>query len=82
MVKTKCVDAQVEEEIATLRHVLASKVKASQELKRKLGFSVWKEFQDDMSQGIRNVKESNVWVKQQQQVGRVCLLDSVFLAII
>lgn len=41
---------------------MASKVRASQELKRKLGFSVWKEFQDDMSQGIRNVKESNVYV--------------------
>lgn len=53
--------AKVEEEIQTLRHVLASKVKASQELKRKLGFSVWREFQDDMSQGIRNVKESNVY---------------------
>lgn len=52
----------MEEEIQTLRHVLASKVRASQELKRKLGFSVWKEFQDDMSQGIRNVKESNVYV--------------------
>lgn len=50
----------MEEEIATLRHVLAAKVKISQELKRKLGFSVWKEFQDDMSQGIKNVKESNV----------------------
>ncbi|CAG2062375.1 unnamed protein product [Timema podura] len=50
----------VEEEILTLRHVLASKVKQSQDLKRKLGISVWRELQDDMSQGIRNVKESNL----------------------
>lgn len=52
--------AKVEDEIATFRHVLASKTRQSQELKRKLGISVWREFQDDMSQGIRNVKESNV----------------------
>lgn len=53
---------QIENEIQTLRVVLAAKVKAAHELKRKLGFSVWKELQDDMSQGIRNVKESNVLV--------------------
>ncbi|PSN34396.1 hypothetical protein C0J52_15169 [Blattella germanica] len=59
---------KVEEEIQTLRHVLASKVKMSQELKRKLGISVWKEFQDDMSQGIRNVKESNVYQKTESVI--------------
>lgn len=59
---------KVEEEIQTLRHVLASKVRNSQELKRKLGISVWKEFQDDMSQGIRNVKESNVYQKTESVI--------------
>ncbi|XP_046672173.1 tumor protein D54 isoform X3 [Homalodisca vitripennis] len=63
--------AKVEEEIQTLRHVLASKVKASQELKRKLGFSVWREFQDDMSQGIRNVKESNVYHNVEEKFEQV-----------
>ncbi|PNF26602.1 hypothetical protein B7P43_G11354 [Cryptotermes secundus] len=58
----------VEQEIQTLRQVLASKVKMSQELKRKLGISVWKEFQDDMSQGIRNVKESNVYQKTESVI--------------
>ncbi|XP_075236241.1 uncharacterized protein LOC142333169 isoform X2 [Lycorma delicatula] len=62
--------AKVEEEIATLRHVLAAKVKISQELKRKLGFSVWKEFQDDMSQGIKNVKESNVYQNVEEKFGQ------------
>uniref|UniRef100_A0A1B6L5A4 Tumor protein D54 n=1 Tax=Graphocephala atropunctata TaxID=36148 RepID=A0A1B6L5A4_9HEMI len=62
---------KVEEEIQTLRHVLASKVKASQELKRKLGFSVWREFQDDMSQGIRNVKESNVYHNVEEKFEQV-----------
>lgn len=51
---------KVEEEIQTLRHVLASKVKVSQELKRKLGIGAWKELTDDVNQGLRNVKESQV----------------------
>nr|CAD7416181.1 unnamed protein product [Timema poppensis] len=59
---------KVEEEILTLRHVLASKVKQSQDLKRKLGISVWRELQDDMSQGIRNVKESNVYQKTESVI--------------
>ncbi|KAF4527911.1 hypothetical protein B566_EDAN011302 [Ephemera danica] len=55
--------AKVEDEIATFRHVLASKTRQAHELKRKLGISVWREFQDDLGQGIRNVKESNVFQK-------------------
>ncbi|KAG7205884.1 hypothetical protein KM043_007814 [Ampulex compressa] len=53
--------AKVEEEIQTLRHVLANKVRVSQELKRKLGISVWKELTDDVNQGLKNVKESHVY---------------------
>lgn len=52
--------AEIEEEMQSLRVVLASKVKQSQDLKRKLGISVWRELTDDVSQGIKNVKESNV----------------------
>ncbi|XP_026272212.1 uncharacterized protein LOC113202287 isoform X2 [Frankliniella occidentalis] len=52
--------AELENEIQIMRSVLASKVKQSQDLKRKLGFSVWRELTDDVSQGLRNVKESNV----------------------
>ncbi|XP_059615420.1 tumor protein D52 isoform X3 [Phlebotomus argentipes] len=55
--------SRVEEEITTLRTVLASKVRHSSELKRKLGITVWKEITDDMNQGIKNVKESNVYQK-------------------
>jgi len=55
--------AKVEEEIQTLRHVLANKIKVSQDLKRKLGISVWKELTDDVNQGIKNVKESQVYQK-------------------
>ncbi|XP_008484694.1 uncharacterized protein LOC103521361 isoform X2 [Diaphorina citri] len=52
--------ARVEEEINTLKHVLASKTKTAQDLKKKLGFTVWKEFNDDLTQSIKNVKETQV----------------------
>lgn len=54
----------MEEEIQTLRHVLANKVRVAQELKRKLGISVWKELTDDVNQGLKNVKESQVYVSR------------------
>jgi len=60
--------AKVEEEIQTLRHVLASKIRVSQELKRKLGISVWKELTEDVNQGLKNVKESNVFQKTESVV--------------
>lgn len=52
--------SRVEEEIQTLRTVLASKIHHSTELKRKLGITVWKEITDDVSTSIKSVKESNV----------------------
>ncbi|XP_059615419.1 tumor protein D54 isoform X2 [Phlebotomus argentipes] len=61
--------SRVEEEITTLRTVLASKVRHSSELKRKLGITVWKEITDDMNQGIKNVKESNVYQTVEEKVG-------------
>ncbi|KAL0268907.1 UNVERIFIED_CONTAM: hypothetical protein PYX00_010688 [Menopon gallinae] len=60
--------AKREEEIQTLRHVLQSKIREAQDLKRKLGISVWKEFTDDLSQGVRTVKESNVYQKTESVV--------------
>jgi len=50
--------AKTEEEIQTLRQVLSSKLKHSHELKRKLGITVWKEFREDMEQGIKNIQET------------------------
>lgn len=52
--------SRVEEEIQTLRTVLASKIHHSTELKRKLGITVWKEITDDVSSSLKSVKESNV----------------------
>uniref|UniRef100_T1JNS5 Uncharacterized protein n=1 Tax=Strigamia maritima TaxID=126957 RepID=T1JNS5_STRMM len=53
--------AKTEEEIQTLRQVLGSLLRRSHELKRKLGVTVWKEFRDDMEQGLKNVKESTAF---------------------
>ena len=51
---------QIEDEINTLRAVLSAKMRRSSELKRNLGITVWKELTDDVNQGLKNVKESNV----------------------
>jgi len=51
--------AKTEEEIDTLRRVLASKLRHAQELKRKLGITVWQEVQTDLAEGFKTVKESS-----------------------
>ncbi|XP_013776496.1 tumor protein D52-like isoform X2 [Limulus polyphemus] len=53
--------AKTEEEITTLRHVLAAKIRKAQELKQMLGISVWKEFKDDIGQNIKNIQETPVY---------------------
>jgi len=63
--------AQIEDEIATLRTVLGSKMRRSAELKRNLGITVWKEISEDMNQGIKNVKESNVYQTVEHKMGQV-----------
>ncbi|XP_067631489.1 tumor protein D54 isoform X6 [Eurosta solidaginis] len=63
--------ARVEEEINTLRTVLASKTRHASDLKRKLGITMWKEITDDMNQGLKNVKESSVYQTVEQGVGNI-----------
>ena len=63
--------ARVEEEINTLRTVLASKARHASDLKRKLGITVWKEITDDMNQGLKNVKESSVFQTVEHSVGNI-----------
>ncbi|XP_072940757.1 tumor protein D53 isoform X3 [Epargyreus clarus] len=60
--------ARVEDEIATLRTVLQSKMRQSSELKRKLGITVWKEITEDVNQGLKNVKESQVYQKTESVI--------------
>ncbi|OQV21830.1 hypothetical protein BV898_04399 [Hypsibius exemplaris] len=54
---------KTEEEIDTLRRVLGSKLRHAQELKRKLGVTVWSEVQSDLAEGIKTVRESSAYVK-------------------
>ncbi|XP_023174929.1 tumor protein D54 isoform X2 [Drosophila hydei] len=63
--------ARVEEEINTLRTVLASKTRHASDLKRKLGITVWKELTDDVNQGVKNLKESHVYQSVEQSVGTI-----------
>ncbi|KAI1290354.1 Tumor protein D54 [Halotydeus destructor] len=52
---------KTEEEIQTLKQVLASKTKQAQELKRKLGISAWKEWTSDLGQGVKNLQETTAY---------------------
>ncbi|XP_004534918.1 uncharacterized protein LOC101461707 isoform X2 [Ceratitis capitata] len=63
--------SRVEEEINTLRTVLASKTRHASDLKRKLGITMWKEITDDVNQGFKNVKESSVFQSVEQGVGNL-----------
>ncbi|XP_026473365.1 tumor protein D54-like isoform X1 [Ctenocephalides felis] len=63
--------ARVEEEIGTLRTVLASKVRRSGELKAKLGITVWKELTGDVNQSLRTVKESQVYGNIENCIGQI-----------
>ncbi|XP_053202176.1 tumor protein D52-like isoform X2 [Panonychus citri] len=63
--------ARTEEEIQTLRQVLSSKLRHSSELKKKLGISVWKEFRDDIGQGVKSIQESTAYQKTTETVKTV-----------
>ncbi|OTF80612.1 hypothetical protein BLA29_002160 [Euroglyphus maynei] len=60
--------AKTEEEIQTLRTVLTAKIKRSNELKRKLGITVWKEFRDEMESSIKNIQETTAYQKTTEAV--------------
>lgn len=62
---------QIEDEITTLRTVLASKVRRTTELKKNLGITVWKELTEDVNIGLKNVKESNVYQTVENRMGQV-----------
>ncbi|XP_047492746.1 uncharacterized protein LOC125041650 isoform X8 [Penaeus chinensis] len=54
---------KTEEEIQTLRQVLGSKVKQAQDLKRRLGITVWREFTEDFNNSMKSVRESQTYQK-------------------
>jgi len=55
--------SKTEEEILTLKQVLASKEAHAAGLKRRLGITQWREFSEDMAQGLKNLQESNAYKK-------------------
>merc|ERR1712045_482177 len=55
--------SKTEEEIITLRQVLASKEAHAQGLKRRLGITAWREFSEDMTQGLKNLQDSQAYKK-------------------
>lgn len=50
--------AKLEDDIMTLRQVLHYKIQQTNELKHKLGITPMKEFQQDLKNGLQNIKES------------------------
>ena len=48
-------------------------MKHATELKRKLGITVWKEFQQDIGGGLKNIQETTAYV-----LGKVTLHPKIF----
>ncbi|XP_047492739.1 uncharacterized protein LOC125041650 isoform X2 [Penaeus chinensis] len=59
---------KTEEEIQTLRQVLGSKVKQAQDLKRRLGITVWREFTEDFNNSMKSVRESQTVQKANEVI--------------
>uniref|UniRef100_A0A1I8BK93 Tumor protein D52 n=1 Tax=Meloidogyne hapla TaxID=6305 RepID=A0A1I8BK93_MELHA len=60
---------KTEDEVATLRQVLAVRQKQVAHLKHKLGISPFNELTSEMAQGIRTVKETPAFQKTSEFVG-------------
>merc|ERR1712088_1233598 len=54
---------KTEEEILTLKQVLTAKERHAAGLKRRLGITAWREFSEDMTQGLKNLQDSQAYKK-------------------
>nr|XP_010952623.1 tumor protein D54 isoform X1 [Camelus bactrianus] len=61
--------AKVEEEIVTLRQVLAAKERHCGELRRKLGLSALEGLKQNLSRGWHDVQVSSAYVKTSEKLG-------------
>ncbi|MGH0161006.1 UNVERIFIED_CONTAM: hypothetical protein FKN15_055613, partial [Acipenser sinensis] len=61
--------SQVEDEIVTLRQVLAAKEKTAYELKRKLGLTPLNELKQNLTKGWQDVQTSSAYVKTSEKLG-------------
>nr|XP_033770280.1 tumor protein D54 isoform X7 [Geotrypetes seraphini] len=66
----KCLSLQVEEEICTLRQVLAAKERYAAELKRKLGQTPLNELRQNLSRSWQEVQMSNAYKKTQETLSQ------------
>nr|ADD38239.1 protein F13E6.1 [Lepeophtheirus salmonis] len=55
--------SQTEEEISTLKQVMESKEAQAAALKRRLGITHWREFSEDMNQGLKIIQDSQAYKK-------------------
>nr|ACO15116.1 F13E6.1 [Caligus clemensi] len=55
--------SRIEEEISTLRQVLGSKEKEAVDLKRRLGITHWRDFSEDMTQGLKIIQDPQAYKK-------------------
>ncbi|XP_074657036.1 tumor protein D54-like isoform X3 [Tubulanus polymorphus] len=62
---------KTEDEISTLRHVLSAKVQHAADLKRKLGITPLNEIKHDLSEGLKNIKESGAYRKTNEKLHNV-----------
>lgn len=60
--------SKTEEEILTLKQVLASKERHAAGLKRRLGITAWREFSEDMTQGLKNLQESATYKRTSENI--------------
>ncbi|KAK2191533.1 hypothetical protein NP493_52g01046 [Ridgeia piscesae] len=62
---------KVEQEIATLRSVLAAKIHRAGELKQNLGIGVIVELKEDVRHSLQNIKESDAYQKTNEKLAEI-----------
>ena len=59
---------KTEEEVLTLKQVLGAKEKHAAGLKRRLGITAWREFSEDMTQGLKNLQDSATYKRTAENI--------------
>merc|ERR1711988_782793 len=59
---------KTEEEILTLKQVLTAKERHAAGLKRRLGITAWREFPEDMTQGLKNLQDSATYKRTAENI--------------
>jgi hypothetical protein len=54
-------------DIKKLKKQYVLKIRRAQELKRQLGITAWREFSDDMAQGLKKLQETEVYLKVEEK---------------